>query len=81
MKLTNFGRPSHGHHYYTFNLSIQCVSVEHRVKKMMYFDYITFMLTPQHKNSLPGVIKFTILVDHSLVIIVINLAFLIHAPE
>ena len=34
-----------------------------RFKEIMHFHYMTFMATPLHKNSLPGVMKITVLVD------------------
>ena len=38
---------------------------------MMHFHYMTNMVMPFHKTPVPGVIKFTILVDPSFVIITI----------
>ena len=44
---------------------------------------MTYMATPQHKNPCPGVMKVTISVDPSLVMvtITIHLVCLNHAPE
>ena len=42
---------------------------------------MTYLATAQHKNLCPGVMKFTNLVDPSLVIIIIHLVGLNHTPE
>ena len=81
----NFGRPFLGHHYYyLLSLSDLCPRVKKKVfKEIMHFHYMTYMATPQHKNPCPGVMKVTISVDPSLVMvtITIHLVCLNHAPE
>ena len=47
----------------------------------MHFHYITHMATAQHQNPCPGVMKFTILVNPSLVIITLYLVYLNYAWE
>ena len=47
----------------------------------MHFHYMTYMATPLHKNACPGVMKFTISVDSSLVIITIHLVAWTIPPE
>ena len=42
---------------------------------------MTYMARPQHKNPYPGVMKFTISVDLSLVSITIHLVCMHHTPE
>ena len=44
---------------------------------MLHFHYITYLSTPQHNIPAPGMIKFTILLDPSLVIISILSVWLI----
>ena len=75
----NFGRLFLGHHYYTLSLPDLCRSVEKKdicrsvekkiLKEIILFHYMTYMATPKHKKPELGVMKFTNLVDHSLVII------------
>ena len=45
-----------------------CPGIEDIFKEKMRFLYNTLMTTPLLKNPCPWVIKFTIFVDHSLVI-------------
>ena len=47
--------------------------------KIMLSHYITFMAMPQHKVPVPGVMKFTMLVAISLVIIAVYSVWLIYA--
>ena len=44
-------------------------------------QFMTYMATPKHNIPAPGVMKLTIQVDPSLVIITISLVYLNHAPE
>ena len=55
------------HHYYTLSLSDLCLCVE----RTLYFHYTVIWPCPSTRN--PGVMKFTILVDPSLVMIIIYL--------
>ena len=81
-EIKNFGGPFLEHYYFTLSLSDLCLGVEKYIfEEIMYFHYITYMATPQHKNPYPGVMKFTILVDPSSVIITINLDGLFYAQE
>ena len=53
-EIYNFGRPFLGHHYYIHGLSDVCLGVEKKIfKEIMHFHYITYMATPEHKNSCP----------------------------
>ena len=71
----NFGRPFLGHHYYILSLSDICIGVEKKIfKEIMHFHHMTYMAT------VTG-LKFTILVDPSMVIITIHLVCLNHTPE
>ena len=46
------------------------MGVEKKIfKEMVHFNYMIYMATTKHKNPCPGVMKFSILVDPSLVII------------
>ena len=53
-KICNFGRPFLGHHYNILSFSHLCLRVEKIFKEIMYFHYMTYMTTPQRKNSCPG---------------------------
>ena len=50
-------------------------------EKKMHLDNMTNTAMPQHKTPAPGVMKFTMLVYFSLVIITIYLVCLIYAWE
>ena len=81
-EIYNFGRPFLGHHYYILGLSDLCLEVEKKIfKEIMHSNYMTYMSTPLHKNPYPGVMKFTIMVDPSLVIITTYLVCLTCAWE
>ena len=82
-EIYNFGTSFLGPHYYTLSLFVLCLGVKKKiVKEIMHFYCMTYMTTPQHiKTPAPGVMKFTILVDPSLVIITKYLVCLINAWE
>ena len=81
-EFSNFGRPLLGHHQYILGLSDLCLGVEKKIfKEMMHFYYVTYMATFSTRNPTPGVMKFPILVDHSLVIITTYLVCPIYARE
>ena len=82
-KIYNFVRPFLGHHYYILGLSDLCLGVEKKLlKEIMHFYYMTYMATPPPtRTPAPGVMKFTFLVDPSLVIITTYLVCLIYAWE
>ena len=66
------------------HLSDQCLDLEKRVlKEIMHFQYVPLMRRPKQKNHCIGVLKFTILVDPSLVIITtcMHLVCLNHTQE
>ena len=46
----NFGRSFLGHHIYILTFSVLCLGVKKILKEIMYFHYINYMVTPQHKN-------------------------------
>ena len=47
----NFGRPFLDHHYYKLDMSDLCLGVEKKIlKEMMHFHYMTYLVTPLHKN-------------------------------
>ena len=74
-EIYNFGGHFLGHHYYNLNLPDLCMGVEKKISKgIMYSQYITYMATSQQKNPCARGMKFTILVDLSLVIITITLS-------
>ena len=56
----NFGRLFFGHNYFTLNLSDLCLSEEKKILKEIMHTF---------GHALVQVVKFTILVDHSLDII------------
>ena len=73
----NFVTPFLSHHFYTLSLFDQCLGVEKKIfKEIMQFHYMTSTRTPT-----PGVMKFTILVDPSVVIITTYMVCLIYAWE
>ena len=64
------------------SLSDLCLGVEERIFKEIIFSLHDLQgLTLAQKPSIPGVMKFTILVDPSLVIITSSLVCLIYAWE
>ena len=77
-EIYNFGRPFLGHHYYILSLSDLSLGVEKKI-----FKEITHFIWPRPstRTPAPGVMKFTILVDPSLVIITTYLVCLINAWE
>ena len=55
-------------------LYLVCLDLKKKIlKEIMHFHYMTYISTSKHKNPCPGVMKFTIYVDPSLVIISIYL--------
>ena len=73
-EIQKFGRPFLTHHNYALSFSESCPRVQKTIlKAIMQFHYLTLMATPWQRAPAPGVIKFTILVDLSLVIITIYL--------
>ena len=56
---------------YTYFFCCMLLTREEDFKRNNAFHYMTYMATPLHKNPCPGVMKFTVLVDPSLVIITI----------
>ena len=78
-EIYNFGRPFLGH----LTLSFLCLGEEKKIfKEIMHFHYMTYIWPcPSTRTPAPGVMKFAILVDPSLVIIIIHLVCLNHAYE
>ena len=80
----NFGRLILGHYYYSLSLSDLCLEVETKIlKRIMHFYYMTYnyLAIPRYKNSFTGgVMKFTTLVDLSMVIFTMHLVCLNHTP-
>ena len=59
-----------GHHYYILGLSDLCLGVEKKIfKEIIQFLYMSYMDTTSTITPAPGVMKFTILIDPSLIII------------
>ena len=56
-------------------------SREEDFKEVMHFHFKTYIATQLHKNLSPGIMKFTILIDSSLLIITIHLVCMVHASE
>ena len=78
-EIYNFGRPFLDLHYYTLSLSCLCLGVE---KKNAFSLYDLYGHTLIAQEPLPqGVMKFTILLDPSLVIITTHLVCLMYAWE
>ena len=69
----NFGRSFLGHHYYILNLTEPCPSED---KKRRNIALSLTCHAPAKKKHVPGVMKFTILVDFSMAIITIHLVCL-----
>ena len=82
-EIYSFGRPFLGHYYYILGLSDLCLGVEKKIlKEIMHFHYMTCIMPhPSTRTPAPGVMKFTILADPSLVIINIYLVCLIYSWE
>ena len=79
MQIDNFLRSFLCHHYYIFSLSDLCPGVEKKIsKEIMHFSGHVLHVALE---SLPGIMKMTILVDPSLVIITIYLVCLIYVQE
>ena len=54
-EIYNFGRPCLGHHYCILTLSDLCMGVVKKIfKEVMHVNYMTYMVTPYHKNPCPG---------------------------
>ena len=70
-ELYYFSSPFLGH-IISINLHLFCLIYAWEFKETMHFHYMAYMATPQHKNPVPDVMKFTILVDLSFVIITIS---------
>ena len=65
-----------------YSLSKLCPGEEKKIPiEIMHFHYRTDMATPYQKNPCPGGHEFNIWVDHSFVIININLVCSIYARE
>ena len=78
----NFGRPFLGHHHYIHSFSDLCLKVKKKIlREIMHFHYMTYMARPSTRTPAPGVMKFTILVARSVVIITRYLVCLIYAWE
>ena len=70
----NFRRVFLGHHYYILSLSDLCLGVEKGIfKNIRIFTMTLIWPRPSTRTPVPEVMKFTILVDPSLVIITIHL--------
>ena len=68
-EIYKFGRPFLGYHNYILSLSVLCLGVEMKIfKGILHFHYMTYMGKPPPQ----GFMKFTVLVDPSLVIITIH---------
>ena len=54
-EMYNFGRTFLVHHYYILILPDLCLGVEEKIfKGIMYFHYMSYSTSPQHKNLCPG---------------------------
>ena len=65
----NFCRPFFAHHYYILSLSILFFGIERILKEIMYFHCMTYSHALAQELPASEVMKFTIMVDPSLVII------------
>ena len=74
LEIYNFGSPFLGHHYFILSLSDLCLGEGKKIFK-------GHMASPCTRTAAPGVMKFTILVVPSLVIISIYIVRLIDALE
>ena len=53
-EIYNFGRPFLGYYYYILSLFDLCLGVEKKIfKGIMYFQYMTYMATSEHKSPCP----------------------------
>ena len=77
-EIYNFGRPFIGHHYNILGLSDLCLGVKKKIFKEKN-AFSLYDLHPGTRTPAPGVMKFTIFVEPSLVIISTYLVYLIHA--
>ena len=67
-EIFNFGRPFLGHYYYVLSLSHPCRGIEKKnLKEIMHFHFMCYMVTLKNRIPAPRVMKFTILVDPTLV--------------
>ena len=80
-EIYNFTLPFLGHHYYILGLSDLCLGLEKIFKRNNADSLYAFYGHVQTQNPCPVVIKFTILVDPSLVIITTCLLCLLYAWE
>ena len=78
-EIYNFGRPFLVHHYYIIGLSDLYLSEEKIFKEIMHFQIWLIWPRPSTRTPDQRVMKFTILVDPSLVIITTYLVCLINA--
>ena len=70
-EIYNLSRIFLGYYYNILNLSELCLGVEKKIiKEIMHFHYM--YMTYSTRTPAPGVMKFTILVDPSLVITAMN---------
>ena len=82
MKIYNFGSPFVGYHYYILSLSDVCLGIEKKIfKRNIAFSYDLYGHTLAQEPLTPRDMKFTILLDLSLVNINMQLECLNHAPE
>ena len=73
----NVGRTSLSLHFFILNLPNLCSEVEKKtLKEIMHFHYVTTWQHTSIRTSAPGVMKFTTLVDYSVIIIPIYSAVL-----
>ena len=79
----NLGRPFLCYLYYILILSDLCQQVEKKIflKKLCIYTMYLIQLHPSTRTPAPEVMKFTIVVDPSLVIINVHLICWKHAPE
>ena len=82
MKFTILVHPSLVIITIVYTLFDLCLGVEKKnFKEIMQFHYLSYMTMPLHTTPTPGVMKFTILVNPSGVIITTYLVCLIYAWE
>ena len=80
-EIYNFVRSFLGHHYSILDLSDPCPSVYKKMKRKNAFSLIDLCGYTLTWNSTQRVMKFTTLVDPSLVIITMHLVCLNHVPD
>ena len=81
LHLNNICRPYHGHHNNILSLSVLCLGVEKISKEIKHFHNMTYIAIPPTRTPALGVMKFTLVVDPSLVIITIHLVCMDYAPQ